>query len=92
MTGVLSARLPRAKTDSTPEILVPYASVIGEAGETFVWVVDPEHFTVQKRPVVVGAPHGESVAIESGLDIGETIVSAGGHYLYDGARILAASQ
>lgn len=90
MTGVLSAKLPLSTQESSA--LVPYASVIAEAGETFVWVVDLIDMIVQKRVVILGPPRGKLVTIESGLSKGETIVSAGGHYLYDGARICSSSE
>jgi len=68
---------------------VPLAAVLGQPGRTaWVWVVDPETKLVSKRNVTVGPIlHGDRVAIESGLEPGETVAAAGAHHLDEGMRV-----
>jgi membrane fusion protein, multidrug efflux system len=56
-------------------------------GAAFVWVVDPASNAVSARPVGTGKMAGDQVAITSGLEAGETIVTAGVSRLSDGLVI-----
>ena len=89
MSGSLHARLEIMDEEGGAEsqIKVPLGAIHSEAGETFVWVVDTESFTVSKRSVVVDNGIGDELVILSGLDEGETIAGAGASYLFDGMQI-----
>jgi multidrug efflux system membrane fusion protein len=52
---------------------------------TFVYVLKDDR-TVSLRPVKTGVSEGESVAIESGVIPGETVVVEGNDRLRDGAK------
>jgi len=65
--------------------LVPAAAVQRGAQGTFVYVLKDDR-TVALRPVKTGASEGESVAIESGVAPGETVVVDGSDRLRDGAK------
>ena len=69
--------------------LVPLSAIApGEAsGEGFVFVYDPATSTVRRTPVrVTGALDGSMVAV-SGLQIGDTLATAGVTFLVDGQRV-----
>jgi multidrug efflux system membrane fusion protein len=65
--------------------LVPATAVQRGAQGTFVYVLKDDH-TVALRPVKTGASEGGSVAIESGVAPGETVVVDGSDRLRDGAK------
>ncbi|MEM6625195.1 MAG: efflux RND transporter periplasmic adaptor subunit [Pseudomonadota bacterium] len=91
MTGILDGRFQTSGDDGAAEeiISVPVSSVLAEAGETYVWLLDSDAMTVTRRNVEVGPGVDESVVISSGLEPGDVIVGAGGAYLYEGAEIRA---
>jgi RND family efflux transporter MFP subunit len=55
-----------------------------EAGATFVWVVDASSSTVSRRAVSVGAPHGDTLEIHSGIDSGDVVAASGVNELREG--------
>lgn len=55
-----------------------------ELGQSFVWVIDPADSVVHRRKVMSGALTTRGMSIQSGLNEGEWIVTAGVHYLSDG--------
>ena len=65
--------------------LVPAAAVQRGAQGTFVYVLKDDR-TVALRPVKTGVSEGASVAIESGVTPGETVVVDGSDRLRDGAK------
>jgi multidrug efflux system membrane fusion protein len=65
--------------------LVPATAVQRGAQGTFVYVLKDDR-TVALRPVKTGASEGGSVAIESGVAPGETVVVDGSDRLRDGAK------
>jgi RND family efflux transporter MFP subunit len=72
-----------------PQIVVPVTAVFaptdGEA--TAVWVVDEASSTVSRRAVNVGTVISAGYVVESGLEKGEMIATAGVHFLTDGQQI-----
>lgn len=89
MSGSLHARMEILDEEggADSQIKVPLGAILSEGGETFVWVVDTEAFTVSKRSVVVDDGIGEELVILAGLEAGETIAGAGASYLFDGMQI-----
>jgi RND family efflux transporter MFP subunit len=77
-------------------ILVPVAAVTRIAGQTFVYVAQPNEEAppdqpqqiARQRPVQVGAIEGNHYQILSGLEPGERVVTAGILNLSDGAPIM----
>ncbi|MEM6463258.1 MAG: efflux RND transporter periplasmic adaptor subunit [Pseudomonadota bacterium] len=92
MTGILTGRFETRSDDggSQQNITLPIAAIVAEAGEPFVWVVDESTMTVSRRNVEVEPGPGGSVIVNSGLDSGDVVVGAGGHYLHEGAEIRRA--
>ena len=67
----------------TPErlVLLPWSALFSDAGKPSVWVVDPATHVVHLKPVTVAFHERGQVAIRSGLDEGDVVVSAGGQLL-----------
>ncbi|MEO1304342.1 MAG: efflux RND transporter periplasmic adaptor subunit [Pseudomonadota bacterium] len=90
MTGLLDGRfrsLSDASEEAVSNIRVPVSAILAEAGDTYVWIVDMETLTVARRDVMIGPGVGENVIIMEGLSDGDSIIGAGGSYLYEGAEI-----
>ncbi|MEM1106706.1 MAG: efflux RND transporter periplasmic adaptor subunit [Pseudomonadota bacterium] len=90
MTGLLNGRfrVPAEEAD-TSGVSVPLSAILSEAGDTYVWRVDPDEMTVTRTGVSVSPGVGENVIVTAGLGEGDLIVGAGGAYLTEGAEIRA---
>lgn len=82
-----SARVLIKNPDQVP-LSVPLSAVTAEAGQSFVWVIDPDTQTLQRRPVQLGAYHQQQATVLDGLQPNEWIVAAGVHKLHEGQRVL----
>ena len=71
-------------------IVMPAEAVQAGQEGSFVYVVKPDQ-TVEPRPVTVGLNVGGKVIVESGLAVGDTVVTDGQSRLYPGATIQAVS-
>ncbi len=70
------------KNNKEDRILVPVSSVLGSLdNKTFVWIYSEKSRSVSKREVEIGEISGAKIEIKFGLEVGETIVSAGVNYL-----------
>ncbi|KAF1067375.1 MAG: Multidrug resistance protein MdtA [Pseudomonas citronellolis] len=66
---------------------VPLAAVTAEAGNAYVWVVDPSTSQLHRQPVRIG-PFGEDrVPVLEGLKASDWVVAAGTQMLRDGQAI-----
>ena len=63
----------------------PYSALLDDGGQPYVYVV--RQGTAQRRNVSIGTQSGGMVAIISGLDPGETVVTEGGTALEDGVKV-----
>jgi RND family efflux transporter MFP subunit len=72
---------------STAALVLPLTSLFEHQGRTQVWVLDRSSMTVQMRAVQTVAPQGNQIVIGSGLQPGETIVTAGVHTLSPGQKV-----
>jgi multidrug efflux system membrane fusion protein len=70
-------------------VVIPAEAVQAGQEGSFVYVVKADQ-TVEPRPVTVGVNVGGKVIIESGLAVGDTVVTDGQSRLYPGATIQAA--
>ena len=66
-------------------ITVPYAALLDDAGQPYVFVVTGG--TARRRDVVVGASEGNRVAITSGVRSGDQVVVQGGTAVDDGMKV-----
>ncbi len=81
----------RMLVDVKPDaVLIPGAAVQRGTPGTYVYVVKPDS-TVSVRKVKLGPVQGESVAVESGLAAGESVVVDGADKLREGAKIEATT-
>ena len=76
-----------------PGVLVPTTAISRIGGQSFVFVMEPVtetegEFVAVKRPVQLGAIEDNRYQIISGLEPGETIITAGILRLSDGAAIV----
>jgi multidrug efflux system membrane fusion protein len=71
--------------------VAPAAAIQRSARGAFVYAVKPDS-TVGVRPVTVGVPDGDRVAITSGLAPGDRVVVDGADRLRDGAAVELAHQ
>lgn len=66
---------------------VPLSAVTAEAGQSFVWVVEPDTRTLHRRTVLLGAYHQQQATVLDGLLPGDWVVAAGVHILREGQQI-----
>jgi len=74
-------------TDYPDAIMIPRESVVFEAGEPAVFVVDGERHIAIKRPITIRRRFGSRFMIAKGIEPGELLVTAGQRLLIDGARV-----
>ncbi|NGX62132.1 MAG: Multidrug resistance protein MdtA [Chlamydiae bacterium] len=69
--------------------LLPPSSLLADdtLQKTYVWIVDEESMAVTKREVEKGRITSQGVVIESGLQEGEWVVTAGVHFLHEGQEV-----
>ncbi|WP_374480758.1 MdtA/MuxA family multidrug efflux RND transporter periplasmic adaptor subunit [Zoogloea sp.] len=72
-------------------VLVPSAAILKGNQGSFVYVINEQDKTASMRPVVTGPGTADTVAIESGLSVGEKIVVDGVDRLRDGAPVELSS-
>src|SRR5262249_46393967 len=84
----------RMQLDATPTIELPAGALTVFDRRPAVWVVDPASLTVAPRAVEVLRHNPATVAIASGLEPGDIVVTAGTQALHPGqkTRLLEASR
>lgn len=92
MTANVVAELGSVRSTNAKYYL-PVSSVTADAGlQPFVWVVDEQAMTVSKQPVEVGGMSGWNIEIDSGIEPGSRIVTAGVGYLAEGMQVRLMEQ
>lgn len=71
----------------SPQIILPASALLEQDGKTSVWLVDAASASVSQRPVTVAAAGPGYFVIESGIDAGARVVTAGVHSLKEGQKI-----
>ena len=72
-------------TQATSALTVPYAALLDEGGQPFVYVVAGG--VAHRRDVVTGPAQGVTVAILKGVRAGDAVVVSGGTALDDGMKV-----
>jgi RND family efflux transporter MFP subunit len=85
MTAKITVEYPLSDLSGTR--IPGHAVFADEQGSTYVWVVDPETWTVSIRPVTIGAPQGDRLEIHEGLTPGEIIATSGIGSLQEGMLV-----
>jgi RND family efflux transporter MFP subunit len=92
MTAKIVVDVP-SEISASRGIQVPTQAVVSsEAGESHVWVVDPQTMAVSRRPVELGEFTGDAVAVREGLDGDEWIATSGAHHLREGMIVRRLGQ
>lgn len=68
-------------------IEIPALALFRAKGGSAVWVVDPKTLTVSARPITVQANDSDWVRVQSGLNPGDIIVTAGVQALRPGQKV-----
>ena len=87
MTGTVHSRVRLSHNGGPEKIFIPLGSIVSSGGMQYVWVVDTNTMKVTKQPIRITADVGDNVAVESGLEPGQTIVGAGAAYLHEGMEV-----
>src|SRR5262245_2697962 len=86
MSGELRARLEPPTTQAKAMEILASALFEGRDGATYVWLVDTAAMTVHRQPVRTVRPTTVGFLVE-GLRSGQTVVTAGVHYLKEGEKV-----
>jgi RND family efflux transporter MFP subunit len=73
--------------ESGPVVDIPASALARVNQQPAVWVVDPATLTVSPRNIEVMRFDPDSIAVSSGLDRGEVVVTAGVQALYPGQKV-----
>jgi RND family efflux transporter MFP subunit len=79
----------RAPDEARLDIVIPVTAVFSPAAEdgSCVWVIDPSSNTVARREVRIGQLVSGGYVVQSGLETGELIATAGVHFLKEGQEV-----
>jgi membrane fusion protein, multidrug efflux system len=83
----MTASVLAADIDGERAIRLPLTAIHDQAGQPVVWVVDEASAQVKPQPVTLGSAQDDSVLVASGLQGGETVVTAGVHLLHAGQKV-----
>lgn len=89
MAGQANAKVDLPGEKAKLDIEIPVAAVFSPDATqmTYVWIIDEQAKTVQKREVKVGELTDLGIQVTEGLKAGEWIATAGVHYLKEGQKI-----
>jgi RND family efflux transporter MFP subunit len=69
-------------------IIIPASAVLaGDSGTSLVWTIDEDSEKVARRQIEVQAVSSDGVVVQSGLQPGEWIATAGVHFLREGQQV-----
>ena len=71
-------------------VVLPLTALYQQGEKTALWVVDATSQTVKLAPVKVGVFREDTVTIVSGINVGDTVVTAGVHKLTAGQKVRLA--
>jgi multidrug efflux system membrane fusion protein len=69
------------------KLRLPLQAVAGRDARSFVWLLDKATMKVREQPVVVLRPEGDNLVLDSGVKVGDTVVTAGAHVLTPGEQV-----
>ena len=82
-----SAVTGRVQLDSAAGIEIPASALTAFNSKPAVWVVDPATLTVALRNIEVARFNPATVAVSSGLGVGDIVVTAGVQALHPGQTV-----
>ncbi|MDC6166617.1 efflux RND transporter periplasmic adaptor subunit [Paucibacter sp. XJ19-41] len=83
----MTASVLVSNVEGASAIRLPLTAILDRDGQRHVWIVDPKSSRVGLRQVALGSAEADSVLVASGLNGGETVVTAGVHMLQPGQRV-----
>jgi RND family efflux transporter MFP subunit len=83
--SALTAQLTLGSTGNGSALTIPYAAILDDAGQPFVFVVAGG--AAHRRDVEIGPVSGDRIAIVKGVKPGDQVVTAGGTALEDGMKV-----
>jgi multidrug efflux pump subunit AcrA (membrane-fusion protein) len=87
MAGKAHGTPPAAYTGDSLEVPVAAVFTTEDDDKSYVWTIDEGSETVARREVTVGELTDRGIRINSGLESGEWIATAGVHYLAEGQKV-----
>ena len=89
MAGQANSKVDLPGEKAKIDIQIPVAAVFSPDATqmTYVWIIDEQAKTVQKREVTVGELTDLGIQVKEGLKAGEWIATAGVHYLKEGQKV-----
>ena len=75
----------------TQAVIVPASSIRHGPNGDFVWLMKPDH-TAHMQLVKVGPALGEQTSIQSGVTVGQDVITEGGDRLREGAAVMLPGQ
>ena len=73
-------------TDRIEELVIPEQALIQNAAESYVYVVD-ENMNAQRRNIQFSRRWHDNIVVDSGLEPGESVVTAGAFKLRPNAKV-----
>lgn len=83
----MTATVRFATPPSPPILAVPLTALLREGDATFLWRLDRQTMTVEQVRVAVAGVADNAVILGSGVQAGDTIVTAGVHLLKPGQKV-----
>ena len=88
MAGKVSGTVRPADGMDSTDVIVPVTAVFADAGDkSYVWVIDAGENTVKRREISVDKLVSNGIVVQSGLEPGELIATAGVHFLVEGQPV-----
>jgi RND family efflux transporter MFP subunit len=77
----------RMRLEAPPGMTIPSSALMRADGKTAVWIVEPKASTVSLRNIAVGTADATTVQVNSGLNAGDVVVTAGVQALRPGQKV-----
>jgi len=87
----MTASVGLRNVEGATSIRLPLTAIVDQNGGRYVWVVDANTSKVRQQAVELGSAENDSVAVVSGLNGGEMVVTAGVHRLLADQRVNLSS-
>lgn len=91
LTGMTATLFFDTEAVNVPEeergVSVPLAAIMSDGEAQYVWLVKGTDRRLERRDIIVGDAIGEMITVTDGLNVGDTIVAAGGAYLQAGQAV-----
>ena len=75
------------ESEPTAAVSIPLGAIDDEGQGPGVWLLDPRSSSVSYRSVKFVRFDGEHAIVSGGIQIGDSIIAVGGHFLREGQRV-----